>query len=50
MLLIIGFQHGTRIDQIGLIFDMEGIGMKHLWKPGKFDTSLLFIIIIDSHT
>ena len=28
-------QFGKNINQCQMIFDMEGIGMKHLWKPGK---------------
>ena len=31
---------GKHIDQCGLIFDMEGIGMAHLWKPGKWWISM----------
>ena len=38
-------QLGRRIDQIGLIFDMEGFGMRHLWKPGMYyGTKYCFII------
>lgn len=32
--VLIFFQLGKHIDQCALIFDMDGIGMKHLWKPG----------------
>jgi len=39
---------GKHIDQIGLIFDMEGIGMAHLWKPAV-DAFIEMLIMFEAN-
>lgn len=32
-LLLFPLQLGKRVDTVTLIYDCEGLGLKHLWKP-----------------
>ena len=36
-------QCNRTIDTVSLVFDMEGIGMRHLWKPGKKNDRFLIV-------
>lgn len=41
-------KHGRRIERCSMIFDMEGIGLKHLWKPAV-DLLTELLSIMENH-
>jgi len=36
---------GDQVDGLIVLFDLEHVGMHHLWKPGQYTTRLVILLL-----